>query len=193
MIRAYKIAFTLLRPFVLLLYPHRRLGRENIPEGPCIFCANHSNFIDPLLLVYAIWPRFGVHMIAKAELFRIPFLGWAMRRIGAVPVDRGRNDMSAVRTSLRLLRDGGKLLIFPEGTRVQADDAVQAKSGAVRMAARAGVPLVPVYIPRGKRIFRRSDVVIGVPYHVGRDDTRPHEELAEELMNKIRALAPISP
>ena len=190
--RTYKITFTLLRPLMAIFFPHRQLGRENIPKGPCIFCANHSSFIDPLLVIYAIWPCWA-HIMAKLELFSVILVGFVLRHIAAVPVNRAHNDIHAVRESMRYLKSGGNLLVFPEGTRVSTDDAVAAKSGAVRLAVKLETPLVPIYIPRGKHLFRRTEVRIGAPYYVAANDRRPHEELAEELMEKIRELAPVKP
>ena len=79
-------------------------------------------------------------------------------------------------------------MIFPEGTRVHGTDSVRPKSGAVRMADRADVPVVPVYLPRDKKLFRKIRVVIGEPYHVHREPGKTYDDLAEELMEKIWAL-----
>ncbi len=87
--------------------------------------------------------------------------------------------MQAVKTALKLLKDGDKLLMFPEGTRVRQGEDVSVKTGAAMFATRTGVPLLPVYIQRKKRLFARNAVVIGQPYYpqyAGRKPTP--EELA---------------
>ena len=101
---------------------------------------------------------------------------------------RGERDIDSFKSSMRALKSGEKLALFPEGTRVRGSDSVAAKSGAVHMAARAGVPIVPVYIPRGKRLFHTSRVVIGQPYCIKVESRGDFDGLAQELMDRIWAL-----
>ena len=96
--------------------------------------------------------------------------------------------MGAIRTMMGLLKSGEKVGIFPEGTRVSEPDKVAAKDGAVRIAMRLGVPIIPAFISRKKRIFRKVDVVIGEPYNIDAD-ADPKEE-TKALMAKIEALDP---
>jgi 1-acyl-sn-glycerol-3-phosphate acyltransferase len=87
-----------------------------------------------------------------------------------------------------LLKDGEQVCIFPEGTRVSAPDAVVAKVGAVRIAMRLGVPIIPAFITRNKKLFRKVDVVVGEPYYISAD-ADPQQQ-TEELMQRIEALDP---
>jgi 1-acyl-sn-glycerol-3-phosphate acyltransferase len=185
---AYKIIFILLRPLGALLYPQRQTGRENIPDGPCILCANHSSVADPVLLAFAIGVTCPVHFMAKKELFRIPGLHAILKLVRAVSIDRNKNDIGAIRQSMRYLKQGEKLLIFPEGTRVQEDDAVAAKNGAVRLALKMDVPLVPVFLPRNKRLFRRVEIRFGAPYRIAGENHADYRTLSDELMDRIHAL-----
>ena len=126
--------------------------------------------------------------MAKKELFKIPILGGILSRAGAFSVDRGNADMGAIRTSMMILKEKGILGIFPEGTRRQ--DSGEGKHGAVMLAARTGSQVVPVYIPRQKRIFHRLDLVVGEPYVLdksirGKD---AYEEKSAEMMDKIETL-----
>ena len=184
----YKIIFILLRPLGALLYPQRQTGRGNIPEGPCILCANHSSLVDPVLLAFAIGVMRPVHFMAKKELFRIPGLHGILKLVRAISIDRDKNDIKGIRQSIRYLKQGEKLFIFPEGTRVQEDDAVAAKSGAVRLALKLDVPLVPVFLPRNKRVFRRVEIRFGAPYWLTRNDHPDYGRLSNELMDKIQML-----
>ena len=90
------------------------------------------------------------------------------------------------------LKEGDKLLLFPEGTRVRGDEDVEAKVGAALFATRTGVPLLPVYIQRKKRRFRRNTVVIGEPYYPEYEGRKPSEEelqtMARDLMGRVKAL-----
>ena len=115
----YTLMWKLLRPFVLLLHPLDVQGRENLPDEPVLICANHSSGWDPVLLVCALASDFPLRIMAKEQLFKIPIIGGFIRRMGAFPVDRGNSDIGAVKTSIKSLKDGFSLLIFPEGTRVK--------------------------------------------------------------------------
>lgn len=180
-----------------ILFPWRVTGRENLPEtGGVVICGNHTSFLDPILVILSATRKRQIHVIAKAELFRIPVLNWILKGIEMIPVKRGMSDISAVKESLRVLRNGEPLLIFPEGTRVKDGKEVDGRPGAVVMAARANVPVIPVYIEAKKRLFRKTKVVFGTPYMLefaGRKPT-PEEShrLTEELMDRIRRLGELA-
>lgn len=107
-------------------------GKENIPEGPAVVCANHSNYIDPLLVAAAFGKENYMHFMAKLELQRVPGRRRRAQKCGICFVDRGKSDIDAVRSMMRYLKRGEKVFIFPEGTRVEHDNEVEAKTGAVR-------------------------------------------------------------
>ena len=91
---------------------------------------------------------------------------------------------------MRVLKAGEKLIVFPEGTRVHGDAVVEPKSGVIHMAVRMHVPIVPVYIPRDKKIFHEVPTVIGEPYYPELGDHRDYDRLARELMERSWALTP---
>jgi len=192
---AYKLAWLISWPFVSLVYPRRTIGRDHRPgPGAYLVCANHSSAIDPFLIAYSLGAKCQVHFMAKAELFRIPIVGAVLRAVGIFPVDRKGGGAMAIKGAMKFLKDGEKVGMFPEGTRIRTEEESEAKTGAVRLAARMGVPIVPVYLPRKKRILRLNRVIIGAPYLVELDKKPTPEEVeraAEELMEKIRALGGI--
>lgn len=171
-----------------LLFPITVKGRENVPEGPCILCPNHSNFTDPILLVFALRKKYWLNFMSKKENMTVPVLGWIYKKLGAFGVDRDSQDIAAFRTTRTLLKNGEKVVIFPEGTRTSVDDVNAGHPGAVRFAARQNVPVVPVYITRDKKAFRRADIVIGEPYHVAGRSQEDFEEATRDLMGRIFAL-----
>ncbi len=186
--KGYRRLFAFLRPFISLMYPHKIYGQENIPEGPVIICANHSNLVDPLLIAMTFGKERFIRFMAKKELFSVPIVGRVLRACGVFPVDRQSNDIEAVRISMKSLKNGERVMIFPEGTRAGEDNSVEAKQGAIRIGAKLHVPLVPVYIPRHKKLFHHVDIVVGEPYLVeakGRDE---YDECANALMEKISLL-----
>lgn len=189
---AYKRLYNFL---IIVLYPFFRIksiGRENIPEGPVVLCANHSSNLDPVLMAFAAGKKNHLHFMGKAELFRIPLLASVFKAIGSFPVVRGKNDVSAIKHAFSYLRAGEKVTIFPEGTRVRSDLESEAKRGAVRIADQMSVPVVPVYIPRTKKLFHSYTIAFGEPYYVNSDKKKlsqdEYSSLADDLMKKISDL-----
>lgn len=177
------------RPFATFLHPLRVEGLENLPKDqPVLLCANHSSAVDPILLICAMRQDFPLRIMAKKQLMKIPVVGAFLRAIGVFGVDRGNSDIAAVKTSIQSLRDGWNLLVFPEGTRVKEPGSVDVKGGVGMMAIRSGVPLVPVFIGRDKRLFHRVSIIIGKPYdpvYTGRKGTaEEYQSNAEEIMRR---------
>jgi len=189
----YWLGYILLYPFFHILFRIRVKGRENIPEGPALICANHSAYSDPPILAFAFGFKHFMRFMAKIELIRIPVFGSLLKLAGTIGVNRGKSDVKAIKTALGALKSGEKVAIFPEGTRVSESDAVSAKTGAIMLASKTGVPIVPVYIPRHKKFFSTVNVVIGEPYVLDRikgGGSEAYSVYANELMRKIEALKP---
>lgn len=128
-----------------LFFGLRVRGAEQVPSsGPFLLVANHVSFFDPVV-VGAACSRPLCYM-AKAELFRVPLLGWLIRRVNTFPIQRDGADPAALRKALALLAEGKGLLVFPEGTRGAEGVLRPGKAGAGMVALRSGVPVVPVYI-----------------------------------------------
>jgi len=188
----YRGCFRLASPVVRFFRPFEIIGKENILDGAAMVCSNHSAMIDPFLIALAIGIDTPVHVISKIELFRIPVISAVLRKLGMISVDRGTRDVASVKSSLTCLKRGEKVVIFPEGTRTFEHDATSAKNGAVKIAEHSAVPIIPVFIPRKKPVFRRSKIVFGEPYYIikprKRRTAEDYAELSEDLMNRIQAL-----
>lgn len=130
-------------------------GRERIdPQGTYVFMLNHVSNID--IAAMAFLPR--VIVLTKAELFRVPVLGSAMRRVGLIPVARGTHQAAAsVDAGIAALRSGRSMMVFPEGTRSTTEEMLPFRRGVFVMAIRAGVPVVPVSILGTREIMRKGD------------------------------------
>ncbi|MDR3310100.1 MAG: 1-acyl-sn-glycerol-3-phosphate acyltransferase [Oscillospiraceae bacterium] len=191
--KVYRFFYPVLTFLLWVFGRPRYVGRDRAPSGACIVCANHTSNIDAFFLFNITGRRSHLRILAKAEMFRVPVVGAFLRAIGMIRVDRSIADMAPVKECMAHLKAGGKIGIFPEGHRVSADESVAAKAGAVKLADKLGLPVVPVFIPRKKRLFSRNTVVIGEPYFVNPERKRlaPEEYSAasEELMRKIRELA----
>lgn len=188
----FGILYTILWPVFRFIYPIKAIGRENIPEGAAVICPNHSAAIDPFYVVFAFGRKYPMWAMAKQEVMKWPVVGWILSKAGVFGVDRGSADLKAAKTALRCLKENRKLLMFPEGTRVHEGESVEAKAGAALFATRTGSPLLPVYIPTKKKLFRPNTVVIGKPYYpqiAGRKATNDElQAIAADLMDRVHAL-----
>ena len=188
---AYSISYCILNPLVHFLWPFRTIGKENKPQGAALVCANHQSNLDPALLAAAFGMKTQLRFMAKKELFGIPVFKHWLNAMGAFPIDRKESDIAAIRTAMKYLKSGEMVMMFPEGTRVLPEDAVAAKTGAVRIAGKLKVPILPVYIESTHKLFHFSRLYIGRPYTPAAAHTKvDYERLSEELMDKIYALEP---
>lgn len=171
----YRAAQLLGRGVGALLGPVEVEGTPNIPrEGGFILLANHQSLLDPVLL-QAVLPR-PLHTLTKSTQFAAPGMGWLLPALHAIPVRRYRVDAQAVRTLLRILREGGGVGIYPEGERSWDGRLQPLRRGTVRVVLAAGVPVIPCGIegswalwPRWSARPRRHRVRIriGAPLDLG--------------------------
>ena len=146
-------------PFVRHYFRLRHEGFEHTPaDGALIIASNHRSFLDPFLIGALLPAERPLHFMAKAELFRIPVVGWLLNRLGAFPVRRGESDAKALRTAEAVLERGGVLVIFPEGTRMRAGGLGRPKRGAARLALATGADIMPVVL-QGTENARRGPIV----------------------------------
>ena len=148
------------------------VGRENLKKvqpGGCILAPNHVSAIDPVFVVITrFWGKRMV-VFAKKELFEInALLTWFFRCMGALCVRGTRDELETIDKTVEVCKNGGTLLIFPEGTREKEGKLLPPKSGLFVIAAQAAVDVVPVRIlydtPDGKmRLFCKVKVVYGEP------------------------------
>jgi 1-acyl-sn-glycerol-3-phosphate acyltransferase len=121
-------------------------GTDILPsQGPCIVVANHRSGADPVL-VSALTRRW-IHFLMAREYYEARGLRWLFRNLGAIPVNRDGNDLSATRQAMKLLRSGAVVGIFPQGGIREAGDPLgDTKAGVALLALRTGAPVVPLYI-----------------------------------------------
>jgi 1-acyl-sn-glycerol-3-phosphate acyltransferase len=193
-----KFIINLLRPFVRWLcrvwFKAEFHGVENIPpEGACLITPNHASYADPIWITVPVRRR--VYYMAWDKPFRIPVLGQMMRIFGAFPVSLEGVDASAQRAAHEVLQAGRALVIFPEGGRTRTGKLMPFKMGAFRFAVTYGVPVVPVSINGGEKIwpvgrfFPRTGKLI-VTYHPPIMAERLPEGTSRlELKSKARELA----
>lgn len=159
---SYLIVFPIFRIFLR----GKTEGNHRVPSsGPLVVVANHGSDLDPPILGHALGRP--VSFMAKAELFKIPFLSNIIRSCGAYPVKRGASDREAIKTATKILLDGSAIGLFLDGTR-QADGRVnKPMAGAAFLSARSGAPLLPVAIINSHRALgKNSRWIRFVPVHM---------------------------
>jgi 1-acyl-sn-glycerol-3-phosphate acyltransferase len=186
------------RVFVRLPYRVRIHHGERVPRsGPVVLVANHSSMVDGPLL-FGMVPRSAVFLI-KYEMFR-GTLGWFLRRIGQLSVRRGEPDRAPLLAAVRVLREGGLVGVFPEGTRDGGGEVTQAQHGAAWLARSSGARLLPV-VCRGtrrpasgrRRFLPKVHVLFGQPVDLPREKgraglTAATERVRSELVDLIAEL-----
>jgi 1-acyl-sn-glycerol-3-phosphate acyltransferase len=189
---------------VYLVGLFRVTGGEQVPrEGPLLVCANHASTIDPPLLP-AWLPRSDSWSMAKAEWFARPtFTSWLFTQYHAFPIVRHSPDRRGLKRALGVLREGGALIVYPEGHRVESGGMWPAEPGAGFIARMTGAPVQPVALvgtrdcfPKGARWPRRVPVEVrcGAPIRIR--DRRPdgrrveNQEAADAIMLAVAELLP---
>lgn len=177
-----KVAFIILRYIFFI----RVEGKENIPEGPFIICANHRSYLDPVLIILIFDRR--VYFMAKSELFRIWWLAPIIKAFGAFPVKRGKSDIGAIKKAIEVIKSGNILGIFPEGKRNRTKEIIlKGEKGVATIIKATGAKVLPVGIS-GKIVpFGRIRVRIGRPMEF-KDNCLDNQEIVDTIMNEIKEL-----
>lgn len=176
------LAAFLFRTLVPVRYHH--IERAQL-DAPFIVIGNHLSLLDPVIVAAAV-KRYEIAFMAKKELSGNGLFKRFLLSIHTIFVSRHNSDMEAMRTSMRALRSGEVLGIFPEGTRYHQGLMEEQEAGAAMIALRSGVPMIPMYISRKLALFRPVDCVVGEP--VPMDDLREkgiNKETCRELMERI--------
>ncbi|MDP4153080.1 MAG: lysophospholipid acyltransferase family protein [Bacillota bacterium] len=161
----YKFAVFVLSPLVKFIFPFKITYEAPIPEtGAIILSGKHISLMDAILAAVSF--KRPVNFMAKAELFKFKPFGWLLKSLGAFPVKRGTGDLGALKTSLKVLRDGNVLGIMPEGTRVSRLENLVLKTGAMNLAYKTKATVVPYGIYSQDyhiKAFRRIYINFGRP------------------------------
>ena len=164
---AYMFLYSLLGPGIRFFQRIKTVGLENVPkEGGVILCPNHIAWKD-VILIGSTLPR-QIRFVAKKELFNIPILGWLIKTLGAVKLDRGGADVSAIKKTVELAKSGEIVAIFPQGHRYPAVDpsTTPTKNGAGMVAYRSGCDVIPVFINTKNNkyhFFGGVEIIFGKP------------------------------
>jgi 1-acyl-sn-glycerol-3-phosphate acyltransferase len=183
-----------------ILFRLRVIGRENFNvEGPVIIAANHQSYLDPPLIGVAFPGE--LHYLARNTLFKNRLANWILTEVNAIPVDRDRGDVGAFRAVLKLLKDGHRTVIFPEGTRTLTGQIQKARPGIGMIIAKTLVPVIPARIfgsfeawpKNGKFKPHPITVIVGKPIRftsedVASDEREIYQNISERILGEIAKL-----
>jgi 1-acyl-sn-glycerol-3-phosphate acyltransferase len=195
----YNVVAVLSWPVLRGPFRLRDSGSENVPAtGGCVLACNHLSSFDPWPLGMPLWPHRWLRFMAKSELYWWPAT-LVLNAAGAFKVRRGRADVEAIETAVRLAREGNVVVMFPEGTRrvkglVKRHQA-RPRSGAARIALMADVPLIPAAVSGTDRLLTLGPLRVAFGPPVEMDDLRAtgdyrqaSHEATERLMARIAEL-----
>ena len=167
-------------------------------EGPLLVACNHLSNIDPF--IFGGYAPGAMFCLAKRELYKLPPVAWMLGGCNCFPIERGAPDRGALRTSINVLRDGGRLLVFVEGTRAAVPGMKRAEAGIGFLARRTGSPVLPIAVwgseralPRRRLIPKRVPIELAVgsvftpAAATGRDADRV---IADEIGSRVAELLP---
>ncbi len=198
----------ILAPLLRLTMRIKTEGVEKLPKGGYVLVGNHLSYLDPLAFAYSVYLHMKrvPHYLAKASLFKVPILGVLLPKVGQIPVFRGgKSNEEPLRAAKEFIKAGQVVVVFPEGTLTRDPHLwpMRGKSGAIRMAAELGVPIVPAahwgvhkVLGNYNLRFRPNPlhlvkVKIGDPIQlsIGTNPTTEQVNQATEMvMNKVAAL-----
>ena len=200
--RVYQFSTRLFKLFLLFWHRLRIRGAKHIPDhGGVLIASNHASFLDPPVVGVGYRGR-PIHFMARDTLWNSKFGTWWMDHVGCIPVSRGTGDMKALKLTIKALKEGKAVSMFPEGTRTEDGELQQAKGGIGFIIEKSGCVVVPAYIdgtfkahPKGTRFIKpcKVSITFGKPITQadfqslgsGRDAYDRHAAL---IMERIAAL-----
>ena len=184
------IVRTAIRIFFVVVYRVKVIGTENIPTDknqPLIYCGNHRTYKDPPLIV--VTAKRHVRFLAKEELKKNPLFAFLGVVFGGIYVKRDSKDVSALKTTLKALKNGESIALFPEGTRNGIEKGQKAKDGAAFFAVRTGAKVIPVGIKGGEKPFKQMTIKYGKPMDFSNRSKDELDEITDEIMKEIIELS----
>ena len=187
----YKFVMNAFRLISKVFYQYEVIGEVNIPtEGNVIIAANHKSNLEAIFIGGAVTTR-EMAPIGKKELFDIKPLGYILKKLNGIPINREKPDVSTIKSILRAIKDGYALAIFPEGTRVKEPGFGKAKAGLALFAVKSKSLVVPVSIISNYKLFNRVTIYIDKPisfeeYYKEKLTTEDYERLSQNVLEVIK-------
>ena len=191
----YWVSYYIIKTIGQIFSPRTILGKEHIPkQGGFILASNHKSNLDPFLIGLSFNRR--ISYMAKDSLFRNPITRFFLDHVEAFPVRRGASDVRALRETLRRLKRGLPVVVFPQGTRQGSGRSNKTRPGIGFLAVKGGVPVVPVHIdgsdkilPPKSRFPKRGRITISFGRPLSFSEGQPYQEIVTSIMKEIEALS----
>ncbi len=152
----------LLIPLSRVFRPFRYYGNHKIKDGAYVYVCNHYSIFDPVYVAWTSWEI--IHFVAKRQNFETPIIGSLARAVKAISANRDGNDVRAMLDSIKCLKNGEKICIFPEGTRNKTEEPMlEFHHGAAVMSIKTKTPIIPMVIYKRPRWFRMTHILVGEP------------------------------
>ena len=166
-LRVYQVSTRIFKLLLLLWHRLGTRGAENVPgRGGVLIASNHASYLDPPVVGVGYRAR-PVHFMARDTLWNSKFGSWWMDKVGCIPVSRGTGDIRALKLTIKMLKEGKAVSMFPEGTRTMDGELQEAKGGIGFIIEKSGCVVVPAYIdgsfkahPKGTKFIRPCKVTI---------------------------------
>lgn len=173
-------------PIYYLLKPFRFYGERKVQDGAYIYVSNHYTMFDMIYPACTTWE--SIHFLAKIEVKNKPVIGWLARKIKSIFANRDGSDARTLLDCIKCLKNGEKLLVFPEGTRNKTgEDMLPFKHGASVMAIKTKTPIIPIVMYDKPRFFRKAHILIDKPLELSEYyDRKLTQEDYAEADEKIR-------
>lgn len=178
---------------ISIFHPTVVKGKKNLPKGKAILCCNHLSNAD--IVLYYLNTSQHLKILAKKELFKNKFNGGFLKMLGAIPIDREEGDINAIKNCIKVLKQNKKLFIFPEGTRLKDEKEVlgELKSGLALIAIKTKTPIVPIWLEKKPKVFKKTVFRIGKPFELSQFygkklDEETLREANEIVRNKMLEL-----
>jgi len=183
--------------FFKFFHSFRTSGADSLPPGPLILAPNHASYLDPPATGCGLFRV--TYYLARHTLFKPPIASWLLPSIGSIPVNQNSPGPSSLKNIFEVFKNGGTLVLFPEGQRTFDGSLRKAEPGIGMIAARANVPVVPVHIIGSREAmprngswhpFRPIRVVYGQPMRFSGDpkSRQDFQKFADEIMSAISKL-----
>lgn len=191
----YWIAHGIFTVISKIFFPVRLSGIKNIPpKDGFIIASNHLSNLDPMLLGIASGRRLSY--VAKESLFTTKIVKFFLHQVGAFPIRRETGDVSAIKEALKRLKQGGGLVIFPEGTRKALRTDKKVQPGIGLLAVKSGAAIIPAFIsdsdkvlPPGEKSIKPGKIHISFGKAVIYSSNEPYLKVAEAIMQSIDSLS----
>ena len=178
-----------------LLFRFKVKGRENLPKsGGFILASNHVSYLDPIAVGIASFRK--LNYMARHDLFFNPWFSWLLTHINVFSVRRNTADVAALKEAIRRVKNGGALLLFPEGRRMANGSSVDPEAGIGFLAAKLDVPVIPVFVkgtgialPKGAKFIRPTKVSVQIGKQIFIERRLPYHDIARVIMEGVNKLS----